>query len=141
MLRDTGFDYAILHPMTVGVLPDWHLESAILEATNRMLAERWLHSGTYQDQFLGTIRVNPNDLDAAVREIHRWKEDAKFVQIGIPMQSQARTGVRTTSPSGAPPVRPACRWRSTGRWGKASPTRRLRPEWPGPTSRCSVSSP
>ncbi len=92
VLRHTGFDYAILHPMTVGVLPDWHLESAILEATNRMLAERWLHSGAYQDQFLGTIRVNPNDLDGAVREIHRWKNDAKFVQIGIPMQTQAPYG-------------------------------------------------
>jgi predicted TIM-barrel fold metal-dependent hydrolase len=92
VLRDAGFDYAILHPMTVGVLPDWHLESAILEATNRMLAERWLHSGEYQDRFFGTIRVNPNDLDAAVREIHRWKDDPKFVQIGIPMQTQEPYG-------------------------------------------------
>ncbi len=42
--------------MTVGVLPDWHLESAILEATNRMLAERWLED---EKRFFGTIRSIP----------------------------------------------------------------------------------
>lgn len=87
-----GFDLAILHPMTVGVLPDWHLESAIHEATNRMLVERWLDSGTYADRFFGTIRVNPNDLESAVREIHRWADHPKVVQIGLPMQTQAPYG-------------------------------------------------
>ncbi len=89
---ERGFDYAILHPMTVGVLPDWHLESAILEATNRMLVERWLESDAYGSRYFGTIRVNPNDLDAAVKEIHRWKEHPRIVQIGLPMQTQAPYG-------------------------------------------------
>ena len=92
VLKQAGFDYAILHPMTVGVLPDWHLESAILEATNRMLTERWLDSGPYREQFFGTIRVNPNDIDSAVREIARWRDHPRIVQIGLPMQTQETYG-------------------------------------------------
>lgn len=89
---ERGFDLAILHPMTVGVLPDWHLESAIHEATNRMLVERWLDSGTYADRYLGTIRVNPNDIESAVKEIHRWATHPRVVQIALPMQTQAPYG-------------------------------------------------
>lgn len=89
---DRGFDAAILHPMTVGMLPDWHLESAILAATNRMLVERWLGSGTYRDKFYGTIRVNPNDIESAVAEIERWGSHPQIVQIGLPMQTQAPYG-------------------------------------------------
>ncbi|MDP3950426.1 amidohydrolase family protein [Microbacterium sp.] len=92
LFEERGFDLAILHPMTVGVLPDWHLESAILAATNRMLVERWLGSGTYKDQFLGTIRVNPNDIDSAVSEIEKWRDHPQIVQIGLPMQTQAPYG-------------------------------------------------
>lgn len=97
-----GHDAAILHPMTVGTLPDWHLESAILAATNRMLVERWLDSGTYRDKFYGTIRVNPNDIDSAVREIERYRDHPQVVQIGLPMQTQA--------PYGRPHYRPL--WRA-----------------------------
>ena len=44
-------DLAILHPMSVaGILPDWHLGSAIFAATNQMMADRWLDSGTYADR-------------------------------------------------------------------------------------------
>ncbi|MTD15177.1 amidohydrolase family protein [Nakamurella sp. YIM 132087] len=102
VFEQQGFDLAVLHPMTVGVLPDWHLESAILEATNRMLVERWLDSGSYADRFFGTIRVNPNDIDAAVKEIRRWTGHPRIVQIGLPMQTQA--------PYGRPHYRPL--WRA-----------------------------
>src|ERR1700722_2036030 len=41
ILDEGGFDFAILHPMTAAsILPDWHLGSAILSATNQMLVER-----------------------------------------------------------------------------------------------------
>ncbi|MGV9862302.1 amidohydrolase family protein [Rhodococcus koreensis] len=92
LFDELSFDAAILHPMSVGVLPDWHLESAILAATNRMLVERWLESGTHKDRFYGTIRVNPNDIDSAVREIERYKDHPQVVQIGLPMQTQAPYG-------------------------------------------------
>lgn len=104
---EAGFDLAILHPMTVGVLPDWHLESAILSATNRMMVERWLDSGTYADRFMGTIRVNPNDIDSAVKEIEKWASHPKVVQIGLPMQTQA--------PYGRPHYKPL--WRAASEAG------------------------
>jgi predicted TIM-barrel fold metal-dependent hydrolase len=93
ILADRGFDFAVLHPMSAAaILPDWHLGSAILAATNRMMVERWLDSGSYADRFLGTIRVNPNDIDGAVREIGRWRDHPRVVQIGLPMQTQQPYG-------------------------------------------------
>jgi uncharacterized protein len=93
VLDERGFDIAVLHPMTAAsILPDWHLGTAILSATNRMLVERWLESGPYADRFRGTIRVNPNDVEGAVREIERWKDHPGIVQIGLPMQTQSPYG-------------------------------------------------
>lgn len=92
LFDDRGFAAAVLHPMSVGVLPDWHLESAILAATNRRLVEEWLDSGTYKDRFYGTIRVNPNDIDSAVKEIERYADHPRVVQIGLAMQTQAPYG-------------------------------------------------
>lgn len=93
ILDERGFDFAILHPITTAaILPDWHLATAVLSATNQMLAERWLESGTYADRFRGTIRVNPNDVEGAVREIERWKGHRGMVQIGLPLQTQVPYG-------------------------------------------------
>jgi predicted TIM-barrel fold metal-dependent hydrolase len=93
IFAERGFDYAILHPMSsAAILPDWHLGSAILAATNQMMVERWLDSGTYAHQFRGTIRVNPNDVGGAVQEIQRWRGHPRIVQIGLPMQTQEPYG-------------------------------------------------
>jgi predicted TIM-barrel fold metal-dependent hydrolase len=103
VLDESDVDVAILHPMTAAsILPDWHLGSAILAATNDMLVERWLESGTYANRFRGTIRVNPRDVDGAVREIERWKGHPQIVQVGLPMQ--------TLEPYGRPHFRPL--WRA-----------------------------
>lgn len=93
LFGERGFDLAVLHPMSGATnVPDWHVGTAILNATNRMLAERWLESGTYAQQFRGTIRVNPNDIDGAVREIDHWKNHPRMVQIGLPLQTQMPYG-------------------------------------------------
>jgi uncharacterized protein len=103
IIEDRGFDLAVLHPMTAAsILPDWHLGNAILGATNRMLVERWLESGTYAQRFLGTIRVNPADIEGAVKEIRRYQDHRRVVQIGLPMQTQV--------PYGRPEFRPL--WRA-----------------------------
>lgn len=93
LFDEQGFDYAILHPMSAAaILPDWHLGNAILAGYNRMLVERWLDSGTYAEKFRGTIRVNPNDIEGAVKEIARYKDHPRVAQIGLPMQTQEPYG-------------------------------------------------
>jgi uncharacterized protein len=93
ILDERGFDIAILHPMTAAsILPDWHLGSAILAATNQMLVERWLDSGSYAERFRGTIRVNPRDIEGAVKEIRRYADHPRVVQIGLPMQTEVPYG-------------------------------------------------
>lgn len=89
---ERGVDVAVLHPMTRGILPDRHLTSAILAAHNEMMVSRWLESGRYADRFRGTIRVCPDDISGAVREIRRWQGNPQIVQVGIPMQSRELYG-------------------------------------------------
>ncbi|MCP3812240.1 amidohydrolase family protein, partial [Mycobacteriaceae bacterium Msp059] len=40
----------------------------------------------------GTIRVNPDDIVGALREIDKYKDHPRVVQIGIPMQSRELYG-------------------------------------------------
>ena len=100
---ERGFDLAVLHPMSTGaIMPDWHLGSALMAATNQMMVERWLESGSYAERYRGTIRVNPNDIDGAVKEIQRWQGHPRIASIGLPMQTQV--------PYGRPQFRPL--WRA-----------------------------
>jgi uncharacterized protein len=87
-----GADVAVLHPMTRGVLPDRHLASAVLAAHNEMMVSRWLDSGRFADRYRGTIRVNPEDISGALRELSRWKDHPRVVQIGVPMQTRELYG-------------------------------------------------
>jgi predicted TIM-barrel fold metal-dependent hydrolase len=92
LFNQRGVDVAILHPMTRGVLPDRHLTSAVLAAHNEMMVSRWLDSGEFADRYRGTIRVNPEDISGALRELDRWKDHPRVVQIGIPMQTREPYG-------------------------------------------------
>jgi predicted TIM-barrel fold metal-dependent hydrolase len=92
LFRQKNVDIAVLHPMTRGVLPDRHLTSAVLAAHNEMMVSRWLDEGTYKDRYRGTIRVNPEDVTGALREIKRWKDHPKVVQLGVPMQTRELYG-------------------------------------------------
>ena len=47
-----------------------------------------MHTG----RFLGTIRVNPEDVKGAVAEIERLADHPKMVQVGVPMQSREPYG-------------------------------------------------
>lgn len=92
LFAERGVDVAVLHPMTRGVMPDRHLGSAIAAAHNEILVSRWLDHPEYGEQFRGTIRVNPDDIAGALREIDRWKDHPRVVQIGIPLQSRELFG-------------------------------------------------
>ncbi|MGA4788319.1 amidohydrolase family protein [Nocardia sp. AB354] len=92
LFGERGTDIAVLHPMTRGIMPDRHLGTAIASAHNEMMISRWLDSGTYADRYRGTLRVNPEDISGAVREIERWGSHPRVVQIGIPLQSRELYG-------------------------------------------------
>jgi predicted TIM-barrel fold metal-dependent hydrolase len=87
-----GVDIAILHPMTRGIMPDRHLGTAIAAGHNEMLVKRWLEHSEHGDKFRGTIRVDPNDIVGALREIDKYKDHPRVAQIGIPLQSRELYG-------------------------------------------------
>lgn len=89
---DRGVDIAVLHPMTRGIMPDRHLGTAIAAAHNQMLVSRWLEHDVHGEKFRGTIRVNPDDITGALREIDKYKDHPRVVQIGIPLQSRELYG-------------------------------------------------
>ena len=92
LFNQRGVDVAVLHPMTRGVLPDRHLTSAVLAAHNEMLVSRWLDSGAFAQRYRGTIRVNPEDISGALRELNRWKDHPRIVQLGVPLQTREPYG-------------------------------------------------
>ncbi|QZH60136.1 amidohydrolase [Mycolicibacterium farcinogenes] len=92
LFTDRGVDIAILHPMTRGIMPDRHLGTALAAAHNEMMVTRWLDHDQHGERFRGTIRINPDDVVGALREIDKYKDHPRVVQIGIPMQSRELYG-------------------------------------------------
>lgn len=92
LFADRGVDVAVLHPMTRGVMPDRHLGTAIAAAHNEMMVSRWLEHDRFGERFRGTIRVDPDDIAGALREIAKYKDHPRVVQIGIPLQSRELYG-------------------------------------------------
>lgn len=88
LFTDRGVDVAVLHPMTRGIMPDRHLGTAIAAAHNEMLVSRWLEHHEFGDRFRGTIRVNPDDIAGALREVDKYRNHPRVVQIGVPLQSR-----------------------------------------------------
>lgn len=98
VLDELGADYAVLLPLTRGLLPDSDLASAICTATNTWLADIWLSSAASNGRFKGSIRINPADPARAVREIDTWASHPHMVQIALPMQSHHPYGQRQFRP-------------------------------------------
>jgi predicted TIM-barrel fold metal-dependent hydrolase len=96
-LEAQGVDRAILLPLTRGLI-GVELGNEICSATNAWLADRWLDRGDTHDRYFGTIRVNPEDPAAAVREVERWAGNPKMVQIGLPLASHMAYGQRFYHP-------------------------------------------
>lgn len=92
VLERPGIECAVLHPLSRGVLPDWLLASGVCSATNTWLAEKYLEAPEAADRFRGTINVNPQDPEGAVKEILRWKDHRHMVQVGVPLQSRELYG-------------------------------------------------
>ena len=91
LFTDAGVDFAILNPLARGNIADYLLNSRICAAVNDWLLDRWLEPDS-TGRFLGTIRVNPEDVKGAVVEIERLAGHPKMVQVGIPLQSREPYG-------------------------------------------------
>ncbi|OBG58425.1 amidohydrolase, partial [Mycobacterium sp. E735] len=87
-----GVDVAVLHPMGRGIMPDRHLGSALHAAHNEMMVSDWLDSGEFGQRFRGTIRVNPDDIPGALREIEKYRAHPRVVQIGVQRAAQVPVG-------------------------------------------------
>ncbi|WP_347220791.1 amidohydrolase family protein [Mycolicibacterium poriferae] len=92
LFADRGVDVAVLHPMTRGIMPDRHLGTALAAAHNEMMVTRWLDHPEFGERFRGTIRVVPDDIAGSLREIAKYKDHPRVVQIGIPLQSRELYG-------------------------------------------------
>ncbi|MFP3505745.1 amidohydrolase family protein [Burkholderia sp. SIMBA_062] len=91
-LRRTGIDYAVLSPTTRGYWPNPQQATAVARAANTLLAEKWLNAPEADGRFLGSIRIALNDTDTALREIDRWADDDRFVQLVLPARALATYG-------------------------------------------------
>lgn len=98
LFDDSPVTLAVLNPLTLGLLPDIDLLSAICSATNQWLADTWLDRPGAERRYRGSIRVAPGDPEAAVREIERWADDPRFVQASVPLQSLQPYGRRNFRP-------------------------------------------
>jgi predicted TIM-barrel fold metal-dependent hydrolase len=92
LLRGAGVDYAVLCPTTFGYWANPQQAAAVARAANSMLFEDWLTAPEADGRFLGSIRVALNDTDVALREIDRWADDDRFVQIVVPARALATYG-------------------------------------------------
>ncbi|MFI5611690.1 amidohydrolase family protein [Amycolatopsis sp. NPDC051903] len=92
LLRGAGVDYALLSPTTRGYWPNPQQAAAVASAANRMLFENWLTAPEADGRFLGSIRIAMNDTDVALREIDRWADDDRFVQLVVPARALATYG-------------------------------------------------
>jgi predicted TIM-barrel fold metal-dependent hydrolase len=92
LLRGAGVDYAVLAPTTRGYWANPHQAAAVAHAANTMLFEDWLTAPEADGRFLGAIRVALNDTEVALREIDRWADDDRFVQIVVPARALATYG-------------------------------------------------
>jgi predicted TIM-barrel fold metal-dependent hydrolase len=91
-LRDSGVDYAVLSPTTRGYWPNPQQASAVAQAANQLLFDNWLSAPESDGRFLGSIRLALNDTDVALREIDRWSNDDRFVQLVVPARALGTYG-------------------------------------------------
>lgn len=68
---------------------DREIAVAFCRATNEWLSDRWLD---LDERFRGTILVPMEHPDAAAEEIRHWRDDKRFIQIGIPARAASLLG-------------------------------------------------
>lgn len=81
---DQGVDYAILIPLDSGYrVYNAEFDSATFSAINACMADTWLGENNWHGRYFGSVRVAPLDPAGAAREIEKWADHPKVVQIFI----------------------------------------------------------
>lgn len=91
-LRKAGIDYAVLCPTTFGYWPNPQQGVAVAKAANEMLFTEWLNAPEAEGKFLGSIRVPVHDAEASIKEIERYGDDPRAVQIVVPARALSTYG-------------------------------------------------
>ena len=78
--------------MTRGIMPDRHLGTAIAAAHNEMMVTRWLDDPSTATSSAAPSASTPTTSSGALREIDKYKDHPRVVQIGIPLQSRELYG-------------------------------------------------
>jgi uncharacterized protein len=82
LLDEAKVDLAIMVPIENGAMVDPRADAIRHAATNDWIADKWLgEEPNWHGRFYGSIRVPMQNPDAAVKEIERWAEDPRFIQI------------------------------------------------------------
>lgn len=90
-LRDRGaVEIAVLLAPNYQLRADRRHEVAVMQASNRWLAETWLASDP--DLYRGSIQLSPRNVAASLHEIETWSQHPGFVQIAVPLQAHAPYG-------------------------------------------------
>lgn len=92
LFDERGSDFAVLSPTTRGYWPNPQQAKAVAQAANQILFDRWLDAPEADSRFLGSIRLPISDTDASLREIDKWADDERFVQIVVPARALATYG-------------------------------------------------
>jgi predicted TIM-barrel fold metal-dependent hydrolase len=92
LLDEAGVDFAVLLFQHLGNLPAPEADAAWTSAMNEWLASTWLAEYNWHGRYRGSIRVAAQSPDAAVREIHRWADDPRFVEVLAVHQYQPAFG-------------------------------------------------
>lgn len=92
-----GISYGVLQPpgMKVGLTNNIDVGSALARAWNDWQIETWLAADR---RYLGSVCINPNDPDEAVKEIHRAGKHDQMVQINLSGESRDLYGHRRYFP-------------------------------------------
>jgi predicted TIM-barrel fold metal-dependent hydrolase len=81
LLGEAGVDFAILVWHTWGPLANPEADAAWTAAFNDWQASTWLGDHNAHGRYFGSIRIPAQNPDAAIREIERYADDPRFVQL------------------------------------------------------------
>lgn len=99
LIDEFGVAYAILTPSGILVAdPNPDLCTAVAAAYNDWVADTWLSAYNDDDVFRGSIAIAHQDPLAAAKEIERWAEHPKFVQVMMDSGARAPFGQRQYYP-------------------------------------------